>query len=100
MQRHPQPRRDFLIATVYGCIVFPSWRKRILLMALALPLSVLGNLLRMLLIIVTATFGGQAAGNYVHESPVFSLVPYLPAFAGLFLTGWWLEKLEAKKSRA
>lgn len=103
----------FLLATIYGCVVFRSLPKRIVLMALAFPLSVLGNLLRMLLIIVTATFGGQAAGNFVHagcpiplpfnlplighEIAVVNLVPYIPAFAGLFLAGWWLEKMAAKK---
>jgi len=84
----------FLLATIYGCVAFRSLPKRILLMALAFPLAVLGNLLRMLVIIVAAAFGGQSAGNYVHVSTIFSLLPYLPAFAGLFLAGWWLEKRE------
>jgi exosortase len=90
----------FLIATVYGCVAFQSLPKRIILMALAFPLAVLGNLLRMMLIIVTATFGGQSAGNYVHENSITSLVPYLPVFAGLFLAGRWLEKWGSKRTGA
>jgi exosortase len=90
----------FLLATVYGFFSFRSGWKRLLLMALALPFAILGNLLRMLLIIMTAALGGQAAGNYVHESWIFSLVPYLPAIIGLLLVGRWLENRELKKTRA
>jgi exosortase len=93
----------FLLATIYGFFVFRSPWKRLLLMALALPFSVLGNLTRMLLIIVAAELGGQAAGNYVHEGGplgIISLVPYVPAMAGLLLMGRWLENRELKKPNA
>jgi exosortase/archaeosortase family protein len=72
-------------------------------MALALPFSVLGNLARMLLIIVAAEIGGQSWGNYVHEGGplgIISLVPYLPAMVGLLLAGRWLENRELKKTSA
>jgi hypothetical protein len=36
--------------------------------------------------------GGQEWGNYVHESTIISLIPYLPAFLGVLLIGRWLEK--------
>jgi exosortase len=90
----------FLLATIYGFFAFRSPWKRLLLMALALPFSVLGNLARMVLIIVAAELGGQNAGNYVHESPIFSLVPYIPAIVGLLLVGRWLENRELKKASA
>lgn len=90
----------FLLATAYGFIVFRSLWKRLFMMALAFPFAVLGNLLRMLLIIMTASLGGQSAGNYVHESWIFSLVPYIPAIAGLLLAGRWLEKHEEAESPA
>jgi len=82
----------FLLATVYGFVMFRSPRRRLFLMSLALPLSVLGNLVRMLCIIFAAEIGGQATGNYVHESSIFSMIPYIPAIAGLLLVGRWLEK--------
>jgi exosortase len=82
----------FLLATIYGFITFRSPGKRLLMMSLALPLSVLGNLARMLCIVFAAEIGGQATGNYVHESSIFSLIPYIPAIAGLMLVGRWLEK--------
>jgi exosortase len=82
----------FLLATAYGFFVFRSSWKRLFLMALAFPFAVLGNLARMLLIIVAAEIGGQKWGNYVHESGIFSLVPYLPAIIGLLVVGRLMEK--------
>ncbi len=82
----------FLFATVWGFVAFRSPWKRLLMMALAFPSAILGNLLRMLLIIIAAVMGGQEWGNYVHESTLISLVPYLPAFLGLLFVGRWLEE--------
>ena len=89
----------FLLATIYGFFVFRSPWKRLLLMMLALPFSVLGNLARMLLIIMSAELGGREWGNYVHENWFISLVPYIPAMVGLLLVGRWLENRELKKTR-
>jgi exosortase len=82
----------FLLATIYGFCVFRSSWKRLFLMALAFPFAVLGNLARMLFIIIAAEIGGQKWGNYVHESGIFSLVPYLPAIIGLLVVGRLMEK--------
>jgi exosortase len=86
----------FLFATVCGFVMFRSPWKRLLMMTLSVPFAILGNLLRMLLIIVAAVMGGQEWGNYVHESTLISLVPYLPAFLGLLLIGRWLEEKPAQ----
>jgi exosortase len=82
----------FLLATIYGFTTFRSTWKRLLLMALAFPLAVLGNLARMLFIIMAAELGGQEAGNYVHQSSLFSLIPYVPAIIGLLVIGRLMEK--------
>jgi exosortase len=82
----------FLFATVCGFVMFRSPWKRLFMMALSVPFAVLGNLIRMLLIIIAAEIGGQQWGNYVHESIVISLLPYIPVFLGLLFAGWWLEK--------
>ena len=93
----------FLLATIYGFVTFRSTWKRVFLMALALPFAVLGNLVRMLCIIVAAELGGQEAGNYVHEGcpihlplvgeiAIVNLLPYIPAIVGLLWVGSWLEK--------
>jgi exosortase len=88
----------FLLATIYAFVTFRSPGKRLFLMSLALPLSVLGNLARMMCIVFAAEMGGQATGNYVHESSLFSLIPYIPAIGGLLLVGRWLEKKSEPKT--
>jgi exosortase len=93
----------FLLATIYGFFVFRSPWKRLLLIALALPFAVLGNLARMVLIIGAAEIGGQSWGTYVHEGGplgIISLIPYVPAMIGLLLAGRWLEKRELKQPDA
>ena len=55
-------------------------------MALAFPFAVLGNLARMLLIVLAAERGGQEAGNFVHENMICSLIPYIPAIVGLLFS--------------
>ena len=97
----------FLLATVYGFITFRSTWERLFLMGLAFPLAILGNLARMLFIIMAAELGGQQAGNYVHEGcPIHlpfnvpligneialaNLLPYIPAFVGLLVIGRLME---------
>jgi exosortase len=83
------------VAIIYAMLGFRTWWKRGLLIAAALPLAVLGNIVRMLTIIVAAEIGGQEAGNYVHEGGPFgiiSLLPYAAAFAGLLLLGHFLRE--------
>jgi exosortase len=87
----------FLLATVFGFVTFRSPGKRILFMALALPLSVLGNLARMLCIIFAAEIGGQTTGNFVHENAFFSMVPYIPAIAGMIFASRWLADKPKKE---
>lgn len=82
----------FLLATVYAFVTFRSPGKRFFLMALALPLSVLGNFTRLMCIIFAAEIGGQSAGNYVHENSICSLIPYVPAIMGLIWIGRWLAQ--------
>lgn len=82
-----------LVATVgmgiiLGFISFKQWWKRLLMIGSAFPLAVLGNLLRMLAIVIAAEMGGREWGNYVHHGGpggVFSLLPYVPAFIGLLM---------------
>lgn len=82
----------FLMAIIYGFISFKSAWKRVLMIASAIPLAILGNLLRMLLIILAAEIGGQDWGNFVHENVFFSLVPYLPAIFCLVGMERWLTR--------
>jgi exosortase len=82
----------FALATIYGFMNFEKNWKRAVMMLAAFPLAVLGNVLRLLVIIITADIAGQDAGNYVHESAVFNLLPYIPAMFGVVLLGHWLRE--------
>ncbi len=84
-----------LMATVGAFVCFKQWWRRGVLFALIIPLAVAGNVLRLLTIILAAEFGGQDAGNYVHEGGpggLISLLPYVPAIFGLMYVGRWLEE--------
>jgi exosortase len=106
----------FLLATVVAFGILRRPGNRIFLMALAVPFSVLGNMLRLLAIIIAAEMGGQKWGDYVHEGCPFylpfhdhlpsflrdpialvNLLPYIPGIIGLLWIGFWLEKRERKK---
>ena len=82
----------FGLATIYGFMEFPRSWQRLLLMGMAFPLAVAGNVVRLLTIVVAAESFGRSAGNYVHENAVFSLLPYPPVIVGLMLLGHWLHK--------
>jgi len=85
------------LSVIYAFVSFPSWWKRVVLIGSAFPLAIIGNLVRMLTIIIAAEIGGQEWGNAIHEGGpggVYSLLPYIPAFAGLLLLGHWLRERE------
>jgi exosortase len=88
----------FLLATVYGFLTFRSFWKRLLLVVLAFPFAVLGNLSRLLMVVIVAAFGGQKWGDFVHDNSITSLLPYVLTFLGLLLFGHWLEKCPDKFS--
>jgi len=84
------------VAIIYAFMAFKGPWQRLLLVAAALPLSVIGNTFRMLSIVIAAEWSGQQAGVAVHESWFWSLLPYIPAIFGLIFLGRWLEKKSAK----
>lgn len=100
----------FLLATVIAFGLLRAPGKRFFLMALAVPFAVLGNMLRLLAIIVAAEMGGQGWGNWVHEGCPFhlpllgneiaigNLLPYVPGIVGLLWAGFRLEQSEAKNT--
>ncbi|HXT38651.1 MAG TPA: exosortase/archaeosortase family protein [Candidatus Angelobacter sp.] len=80
----------FALATIYGFLEFRKNWQRLVIIVSAFPLAVIGNVVRLTTIIVAAETFGQSAGNYVHESFWFSLLPYVPPIAGLIFLGHWL----------
>ena len=73
----------FVLAMIYGYVMLRQNWKRLVMLAAAFPLAVISNVVRLLAIVLAAEAFGQKAGDYVHESAVFSLLPYLPALAGI-----------------
>jgi exosortase len=85
----------FVLATAYGYVTFRASWPWAVLMASAFPLSVIGNGLRLLLIVVVAKVFGSKWGDWVHENPIFSLLPYVPVTFGLaWLTRWLTQVRE------
>lgn len=81
-----------IIAVIYAYIALKGTWPRVFLVAAALPLAVIGNTFRMLLIVLASQIGGQTWGNFVHDNSAFSISPYVPAIFGLIWLGGKLEK--------
>lgn len=79
-------------SVIYGYVTFKTIWRRLAIVAAAFPLAVVANVFRLTLIVLAAEAFGQEAGNYVHESTLFSLAPYLPSIGGMLLLGWWLRE--------
>jgi len=84
-----------MLAIVFGFTVFKAAWKRLLLVLLAVPLAVAGNVLRLLMVILISNFWGKDAGMSFHDNMITSLLPYVPAVVVLF----WLGDLLEKKDR-
>lgn len=84
----------FLISITYGFLVFRSPWKRIVMVCASLPLAVVGNMVRLSTIVAAGEWHGQTAGNFVHDNGIISMLPYIPAIAGVMLIGRFLEKTE------
>ena len=79
-----------VLTIVYAFMCFDQSWKRGLIILSAFPLAVVGNVLRLMCIVVSASIWGRSTGNYVHDNIVFSLIPYVPAILGVMLLGRWL----------
>ena len=82
----------FLISVTYGFLVFRSPWKRLAMLVASLPLAVIGNVVRLSCIVAAGEIGGQKWGNYIHDSGLFSILPYIPAILGVMYIGRYLEK--------
>ncbi len=83
------------LTTIYGFMTFKSSWKRTIMVLSALPLAVLGNVMRLCFTIMVAELGGQAAGKAVETYAGF--VTFAFAIVCIFLIARWLEKSEPKK---
>jgi exosortase len=84
------------LCTIYGFINFQKTRNIIIMIAAGFPLAVLGNVTRLVVIIMISEAFGQKWGDWVHDNSFFSLLPYVPPILGILAIGHLLR--EQKKN--
>lgn len=97
------------LGCIFGFMTFRSHWKRAALILAAAPLAVIGNVIRLLSVVVAANWkydqmigakepvpvaeqAAQALGSFVHDHNILKLVPYIPAFLGMLLLARWLPE--------
>lgn len=78
------------LSLLLGYLSFESWWRRALIGALALPYAFVGNVVRILAIIVAAEWKGQEAGAVVHEW--FGFLVFVIVLGLVQATVWLLER--------
>jgi len=86
------------LTTIYGFISFKAGWKRLLMMAVAIPLAVVGNTVRITGVIVVAEAFGQDAGAWFEQK--FGFVTFAVAIACVLLLGHWLREREVTPALA
>jgi exosortase len=84
------------LCTICAFINFKKTRNILLMIAAGFPLAVLGNVSRLLMIIIVSEAFGQKYGQWVHDNSFFSLLPYVPPIIGILLLSHLLD--EKKKA--
>jgi len=82
------------LTSIYGFVTFKTPWKRAVLIASAIPLAVLGNVMRLCFTIMVAELGGQSAGKAVETKT--GLVTFAVAIGCMYLIARWMEKSEPK----
>ena len=77
------------IGAIFGYLTQKESWKRLILFFVAIPLAVLGNIVRVTLIIVVANWFGQEAGKWVHDP--FGIVIFVFVLVSLFGVGSLLD---------
>lgn len=80
------------LTTVYGFVTFRSGWKRLLMVLVAFPLAVVGNVIRITGVIITAEAFGQKAGMVFHDGAGF--VTFAVALVCVMFMGAWLRDEE------
>ena len=80
------------LCTIFAFLNFTKIPRRILMIAAAFPLAVLGNVSRLLLIVTVSEAFGQKTGQLVHDNSYLSLIPYIPPIIGIVVLGHFLQE--------
>jgi exosortase len=78
------------LTTIYGFTTFDIPWKRVLMVLLALPLAVLGNLLRVTTVIIIGEAFGKDVAAAIEQK--FGFVTFAFAIGCVLLLGWWLQE--------
>ena len=81
----------FALATIYGFVSFQSPWRRAAMMFSSIPLAVLGNVLRIIVVIVVGSVYGEAAGEKV-EQKLGLVTFFLIGIVGLVIVSRFLEE--------
>ncbi len=84
------------LTIIYGYLNLKTPWKRVVMVAAALPLAVLGNVVRLCLTIMVAEMFGQNAGKSVETN--FGFITFAVAIGCVILLGRWLEKSELNRA--
>lgn len=82
----------FVLSVIYGVVTFKTAWKRWLLVVLAIPLALLGNVLRIVIVIVTAERFGQDAGEAIEQKLGF--LTFAVAIVVMMGLGYFLREKE------
>ena len=88
----------FALTAIYGFVTFRTGWKRALTVAIALPLALVGNVLRLVGIVVTAEAFGSDAGEIAHDWLGF--LTFALAITVLIALGWWLREPDSSSPGA
>jgi len=78
------------VTTVFSVLSFHSMWRRAVMLAATVPLVVICNVLRLVVVVVIAKGYGQAAGKWVHDW--FGYVTFLVAIGALMGMAHWLKE--------
>lgn len=75
----------FILASIYAFTRFESYWKRAIVVAAAIPLAMLGNLVRLVVVLIVGRAVNIQAGSAIEQK--LGLVTFVVALGGLFLLG-------------
>lgn len=84
------------LTTVFGFVCFKSSWRRLLLVIVAFPLSIIGNVLRITFTVFVAEMFGQSAGSAVEQNAGF--VTFAIAIVAVLLLEHWLREPKAESA--
>ena len=79
-----------LLMTIYGFMTYRTMWRRVLVVALSVPLAIFGNTLRLIIVIIAGEAFGQDAGTAIEQKLGF--LTFAVALGVILLLGHWLRE--------